>query len=85
MDSMTSLGPIRTLQRMLAGLDMGGGAHGHGCGPTPTMKVVRGIQFNIAECFLHCLISSGLQCHKILLKTILGNSVNFVPIIVLIL
>ena len=52
------------------------------------MKVIRGIKLNNAECFLHCRISSGLQCHKILLKgykTILDNSVNFVPIIMLIL
>ena len=39
-----------------------------GWGRTPTMNVIMGIKFNIAECFLHCLISSGLQCQKILLK-----------------
>ena len=39
-----------------------------GWGRTPTRKVIRGIKFNIAEYFLHCPVSSGLQCHKILLN-----------------
>ena len=39
-----------------------------GWGRTPTIKVIRGIKFNIAECFLHCPINFGFQCPKILLK-----------------
>ena len=35
---------------------------------TPTIKAIRGIKFNFAQCFLHCPISYGLQCHKILLN-----------------
>ena len=46
----------------------GGGVRTHPTHPPAYgPEVIRGIKFNIAECFLHCLISSGLQCPKILL------------------
>ena len=40
-----------------------------GCvGAHPNYESYQGHKFNIAECFLHCPISSGLQYHKILLN-----------------